>query len=559
MNRQLCATPHKVTSWQEIDFKAAEYYVKKLQMRIAKAVKEKKWGKVQALQWTLTHSFYAKALAVKRVTENKGKRTSGVDHEIWESPESKFKAIGKLDRRGYRAQPLRRIYIPKKNGKLRPLSIPTMTDRAMQTLYRFALDPIAEMTADTHSYGFRPKRCVQDAIERCFKTLSWKRSATWILEGDIKGCFDNISHEWILKHIPMDKAILRQFLKSGYIVTGKLFPTETGTPQGGTISTTICNMVLDGLEPLLKSHFKPHWVGGELINPVVNFTRYADDFIITGRNPELLENEVKPIVKEFLQERGLALSEDKTVITQIDNGFDFLGCNIRKYNGKLLTKPSKDSVKAFLGKVRGIIKQNRTAKQQDLIARLNPVIRGWVNFHRFNVSAKVFNYVDAQIFRALWKWAKRRHRNKGSKWIVNRYFHRINNRNWTFSVQWKREDGTMGYFALEYASDTKIVRFPAIRDGANPYDENWQLYLEERETEKMRITVKGNYTLRRLFKLQQGRCALCGEPLTLETGGRCHKYTMGDQTLNVLVHPACHRRIHQFDSFQPAYCGSNRL
>lgn len=559
MNGKLCATPHKVNSWQEIDFKAAEYYVKKLQMRIAKAVKEQKWGKVNALQWTLTHSFYAKALAVKRVTENKGKRTSGIDHELWESPESKFKAIEKLERRGYRAQPLRRIYIPKKNGKLRPLSIPTMTDRAMQTLYRFALEPIAETTADTHSYGFRPKRCVQDAIERCFNMLSRKRSAAWILEGDIKGCFDNISHEWILKRIPMDKAILRQFLKSGYIETGKLFPTETGTPQGGTISTTICNMVLDGLEPMLKARFKPHWVGGELIKPVVNFTRYADDFIITGRNPELLEDEVKPIVKEFLRERGLALSEEKTVITHIDNGFNFLGCNIRKYNGKLLTKPSKASVKAFLGKVRGIIKQNRTTKQQDLIARLNPVIRGWVNFHRFNVSGEIFRYVDMQIFRALWKWAKRRHHNKGGRWITKRYFHRVNTRNWTFAVEWKREDSTTGYFALEYASDTKIVRFPAIRDGANPYEGDWQLYFEERETEKMRITVKGNYTLRRLFNSQQGVCALCGEPLTIETGGRCHKYNNGRQITNALVHPICHRNIHQFNSFQPAYCGSNRL
>lgn len=489
MNRQLCATPHKVTSWQEIDFKAAEYYVKKLQMRIAKAVKENKWGKVKALQWTLTHSFYAKALAVKRVTENRGKRTSGTDHELWESLESKFKAIGKLERRGYQAQPLRRIYIPKKNGTLRPLSIPTMTDRAMQTLYRFALEPIAETTADTHSYGFRPKRCVQDAIERCFQNLSRKKSPEWILEGDIKGCFDHISHEWIMEHIPMGKDILRQFLKSGYVDTGKLFPTEGGTPQGGTISTTICNMVLDGMETLLKEHFKLHWVNGKLIRPVVNFTRYADDFIVTGRTPELLENEVKPLIRIFLAERGLALSEEKTVITHINDGFDFLGCNIRKYDGKLLTKPSKASVKAFLGKIRGIIRQNRTAKQQDLIARLNPVIRGWVNFHRFNVSAVIFRYVDAQIYHALWKWAKRRHHNKGGRWITRRYFHSVNTRNWTFAVQWKREDGTTGYFALEYASDTKIVRFPAIRDGANPYEEDWQLYFEERETEKMRMGI----------------------------------------------------------------------
>ena len=248
MSRQLRATPHKATGWQEIDFKAAESYVKKLQMRIAKAVKEKRWGKVQALQWMLTHSFYAKALAVKRVTENQGRRTSGVDHELWLSPESKFKAIEKLERRGYRAQPLRRFYIPKKSGKLRPLSIPTMTDRAMQTLYRFALEPIAETTADIHSYGFRPNRCVQDAIERCFQNLARKSSAQWVLEGDIKGCFDNISHDWILEHIPIDKTVLWQFLKSGYVETGTLFPTETGTPQGGTISTTICNMVLEGME-----------------------------------------------------------------------------------------------------------------------------------------------------------------------------------------------------------------------------------------------------------------------------------------------------------------------
>lgn len=187
MNRKLCAAPHAGQRWQDIDFANVEKCVKKLQMRIAKAAKEEKWGKVKALQWTLTHSYYAKVLAVKQVTENRGKRTSGVDHELWDTPDGKLKAVGKLKRHGYRPSPLRRVYIPKKNGKLRPLSIPTMTDRAIQTLYRFALDPVAETTADTHSYGFRKGRCVQDAIEHCFTSLSRGTSPAWILEGDIKG------------------------------------------------------------------------------------------------------------------------------------------------------------------------------------------------------------------------------------------------------------------------------------------------------------------------------------------------------------------------------------
>ena len=216
MNEKSCAPTCKVEDWASIDWNKARAYVKKLQMRIVKAQQEGHYSKVKTLQWLLTHSFYAKALAVKRVTSNRGKNTAGVDHELWLTPEAKFKAINKLKRRGYRPQPLKRVYIPKKNGKLRPLSIPTMTDRAMQTLYKFALEPLAETYGDLDSYGFRIGRSTHDAIEQCFADLNKGKSPQWILEGDIKGCFDHISHEWLMENIPMDAVYFR--LRSLYAV-----------------------------------------------------------------------------------------------------------------------------------------------------------------------------------------------------------------------------------------------------------------------------------------------------------------------------------------------------
>ena len=279
------ASFHDTLEWHGIQWYRTERNVRRLQARIVQATQEKRWGKVKALQRLLTHSFSGKALAVRRVTENQGKKTPGVDKVLWDTPEKKAQAIHNLKPRGYHPQPLRRVYIPKSNGAQRPLSIPTMKDRAMQALYLLALQPVAETLADPHSYGFRPQRCTADALVYCHTLLSQKRGAEWVLEGDIKSCFDKISHDWLLAHIPTEKAILRKWLKAGYMEKNVLHLTEEGTPQGGIISPAIANMALDGLSQSLLERFPRSKQGN---SPKVNLARYADDFVVTGASQELL-------------------------------------------------------------------------------------------------------------------------------------------------------------------------------------------------------------------------------------------------------------------------------
>jgi RNA-directed DNA polymerase len=437
---------------------------------------------VQTLQWLLTHSFCGRALAVRRVTHNQGKNTPGVDGAIWSTPASRYRAIDTLRRHGYQPQPLRRVYIPKANGKLRPLGIPTMKDRAMQALYLQALLPVAETTADPNSYGFRPERSTADAINQCFRVLAQKASAAWVLEGDIRGCFDNISHAWMLEHIPTDKEVLRKWLQAGYVENRTLFPTEAGTPQGGIISPTLANLTLDGLERLLKETFRKKVIGGKSYNPKVNLVRYADDFIITGCTKELLENEVKPLVEQFLRDRGLQLSPEKTCITHIEEGFDFLGQNTRKYGGKLLTTPAKKNLHAFLEKVRTVIRQNPTAKQENLIWMLNPILRGWANYHRHIVATRSFRKAEMVLWHCLWRWAKRRHPQKSVAWIAQRYWHRLGRRRRSFAAPTGETTlyGKLGMARLVDPTETPIRRYVKVKADSNPFDLRWRSYFEDR-------------------------------------------------------------------------------
>jgi len=482
------APAHVEPEWLQVDWTRIGKVVKRLQVRIAKATLEGRWGKVKALQHLLTRSHSGKMLAVKRVTENRGKRTPGIDGKIWSSPVAKWKGAQSLRHRGYRALPLRRIYIPKSNGQKRPLGIPCMSCRAMQALWMLALQPVAESQADPNSYGFRPERSTADAIEQCFITLGKRRSPEWILEGDIRGCFDNISHPWLLEHIPMDKRILRGWLQAGYIDEGALFDSTAGTPQGGIISPVLSNMALDGLEAAVYKS-----VGSTALarsNNQLNVIRYADDFVVTGVSKEVLESKVLPAVRRFMAARGLELSDEKTRITHISEGFDFLGQNVRKYTGKLLIKPARKSVKSLLVKVREIVRGNVSAAQTVVIHKLNPVIRGWAMYHRHIVAKSAFSSIDSHIWKLLWKWAMRRHPMKGARWVRNRYFHADGNRSWEFAT----EDpvGSDAHRSRLYRAMTiPVTRHVKIRALANPFNPAWLSYFAHRRTMKRLVEDPG--------------------------------------------------------------------
>ena len=463
-------------SWKAINWQKAHREVRRLQTRIAKAVSEGRHGRVKALQWLLTRSFAGKALAVKRVVSNRGRKTPGVDKAIWYTPKQRMTAVRTLRRRGYQAQPLRRVFIPKKNGKLRPLGIPTMHDRAMQALYALALQPVAETTGDPNSYGFRLHRSCADAIHQCYIGLAKRYSAQWILEGDIKACFDEISHNWLMGNIPMDSFMLRQWLNAGYFEEGTLYPTKAGTPQGGIISPLLANMTLDGLEAAVKA-VTPY-------RSKVNIIRYADDFVITGKTKELLEGTIKPAVEKFLKERGLTLSPEKTRITRIEDGFDFLGQHPRKYNGKFLTKPARSNYRTILTRIREMIRKFSAMKAGDMVRALNPIIRGWSNYHRHIAAKGTFAALDSQIYRYLRDWAQRRHPHKGKHWLTQKYWH--SNLNGTyFSVIEKTPEGKRRVTLIKAAS-TKIERHIKIRGAANPFDPKDAEYFRERKAEQQR-------------------------------------------------------------------------
>jgi RNA-directed DNA polymerase len=464
--------------WKEYKRNRKKYRraVRKIQAGIVRSYRKGKLNQAKELQEALVSAFVTHCLAVDRVTSSKGSDTPGVDGVTWKEPASKWEAVLALSKQVYKAQPLRRIELPKPGStKKRPLGIPTMMDRAMQEVYRMALDPIAEETADPNSYGFRRHRSTHDAIEQVRTALSGEDSPEWILDADIEGCFDNIAHDWLQEYIPLEKGILRQWLHCGFVDKHqKLHPTIAGTPQGGVISPCLCNMTLDGLEKVANE------AAGSTCK--VHFVRYADDFLVMASDKVILERSILPAIRDFLQKRGLNLSEAKTSIRHVEEGVDFLGQHIRKINGKIKITPSEKNVSTFLATVGHLISGYEGRSLESLLVELNPKIVGWANYHCHVDAKEHYDFVDLRIHQMVWRFLQGLHDGQPNRWIESMYFHKVPNvpGGGTFidalsQVEW---GGDIRFQPLVKASMTKTIPHIKVKAKLNPYDRDQKAYFE---------------------------------------------------------------------------------
>lgn len=537
-------TKEQPLKWQNINWTAVEGQVRRLQERIFRAAQNGEHAKVKNLQKLLVRSTAAKMLATRQVTQqNQGKHTPGVDGVVVDTPEARVQLLQEgLSLKGYRPKPVRRVYIPKANGKTRPLGIPTVKDRVMQAIVKFALEPEWESRFEANSYGFRPGRSTMDAITAIHTTMNQRGSSQWVLDADISGCFDNISHADLLNRIPVFTKVIRRWLKAGIVELGRKSESLAGTPQGGIISPLLANVALDGLERL----FGAEDARGNPVAPAkrkglnrgLSVVRYADDFVVTAPSKEVLEGYVIPRITEFLKQRGLELSEAKTRIVHIDEGFDFLGFTVRRFKGTLLTKPAKDKVLRHLRSIKTYLKNHEQTPAGQVIRDLNPVIRGWANYYRHCAASETFSKADHRMWQMLWVWAKRRHPNKPAKWVKQRYFR--NDGLWTFYE---------GNAQLLRRSATPITRFTKVEGKASPLDPKLRTYWLNRKRREVARQIVQTGKLE-LLRRQEGMCGLCSLPLSAEDMDDHHvtpRHAGGQNTLEnrTLVHRWCHHAHHQ--------------
>lgn len=485
-------TAKPMYEWNTLPWDQLEKKVFKLQKRIYQASERGDVKVVRRLQRLLISSRSSKAIAVRKVTQdNQGKKTAGVDGVKSLSPRKSMELVQNLQL-GDKSQPTRRIWIPKPGQtEKRPLGIPTMNERAKQALVKMAIEPEWEAKFEPNSYGFRPGRSCHDAIGAIHKALCQK--AKYVLDADISKCFDKIDHQKLLEKLKASPTITRQikaWLKAGVIDKGELFPTKEGTPQGGVCSPLLANIALHGLEDLIIKSFprKQGYKDGKYLdNPTPNIIRYADDFVVLHKDIEIIMR-CKKLIETWLKDIGLELKPEKTRISHSLNeyngkiGFDFLGFHIQhhqvgKYKSgcdskgrhlgfKLKISASKKSIKNHLTKIEEVIDKHRASKTEQIIGMLNPIIRGWSNYFRGVISSETFKLLDHLTYQKLRRWARRRHPNKGKKWIKAKYWKSIDNRNWVFSDTHEEKITC----TLTNHSDTKIVRHIKVKGKKSPFD-----------------------------------------------------------------------------------------
>lgn len=543
--------PEERVRWSAVDWRQVNRCVRNLRRRIFRASRENDHRKLRSLQKLMLRSRANALKSVRLVTqENKGKITPGVDKVIVKTAKAKTALIDRVQsHQSWRASPVRRVYIPKASGKLRPLGIPTILDRAMQAVVKNALEPEWEAQFEPRSYGFRPGRGCHDAIGMIYAIAGPNNRRRWVLDADIEGAFDNIGHEALLKAIAGFPAmgLIRQWLKAGYVERGVQHRTESGTPQGGVISPLLANIAFHGMEAAVGVKHIPR---GDNVGKRA-LVRYADDFVVFCETEEDA-HAAKAELGGWLAARGLRLSEAKTRVVHLAAGFDFLGFNVRHYPApstragwKLLIKPSREAVRKLRVRLkrewRAMQGQNVTA----VLARLNPIIRGWANYHRTVVSKRLFGRIDNWMFHKEVRWTRRTHPKKPWCWLKRRYWgplHPQRRDRWVFGNALHSTAKPLLKFSW-----TPIERHILLKGRASPDDPDLDRYWEKRN-ERRHAELSGRQ--RALARRQRGVCPRCGETLHNDEYLHVHhdepkRLGGSDELSNLrLMHLYCHLQLH---------------